>query len=368
MLELAKSLRPDIRSSFVSFSEGGLCRAFLDTVRGELLEANALQHDTPRLLAALADLVASLQRMRADVLCCHGYKANLLGILAARRLGIPVIAVARGWTGECLRVRLYEALDRRVLRWMDKVVCISHAQAEKVVAAGVPADRVAVFCNAVRCNRFGTPDPRYREELLHFFPRSMQHIVGAAGRLSPEKGFGVLVDAAASVVRQDSSVGFVLFGDGPLRDSLRERIESRGIQGNFVLAGFRHDLDDFMPHFDLLTLPSFTEGLPNVVLEAFAAGVPVVATAVGGTPEIVDDGQTGFLVPPGQPAQMANRIRQALSDPSWRREAGVLARETVERRFSFEVQAESYAALFATLLSQANGSRRPRPAKAASHA
>jgi len=368
MLGLGRELASFCESIFISFSEEGRCWHFVKEARNQSFDCFALKHDAPRGLAALREVIALLRATKTAILCCHGYKANLLGLLAARWLGIAVVTVSRGWTGESFRVRLYEALDRRVLRWIDRVVAVSHAQAEKVIAAGVPADRVTVIHNAIRCDRFATPDPGYREDLLDFFPRPMQHIVGAAGRLSPEKGFGVLVDAAASVVRQDSSVGFVLFGDGPLRDSLRERIESRGIQGNFVLAGFRHDLDNFMPHFDLLTLPSFTEGLPNVVLEAFAAGVPVVATAVGGTPEIVDDGQTGFLVPPGQPAQMANRIRQALSDPSWRREAGVLARETVERRFSFEVQAESYAALFATLLSQANGSRRPRPAKAASHA
>src|SRR5262249_8930565 len=148
---------------------------------------------------------------------------------------------------------------------------------------------------------FESAEPEYRQRLEAMFPRQPAVIVGAAGRLSPEKGFEVLIDAAAELVGTEQAaeslpVGFVLFGDGPLRGNLESQIAARGLQGRFQLAGFRSDLDKFYPHFDLLALPSYTEGLPNVVLEAFAAGVPVVATAVGGTPEAVMHGVNGYLV------------------------------------------------------------------------
>ncbi len=121
------------------------------------------------MLAALRELVLILRTWKPDLLVCHNIKPNLLGLLAARRLGIPVISVARGWTRECLRVRLYEALDRRVLRWMDKVVCVSEGQAAKVRRAGVREDKVAVIRNAVRPERFDHPDPAYRGQLLRMF-------------------------------------------------------------------------------------------------------------------------------------------------------------------------------------------------------
>ena len=314
MLEMAKSLPPEFRTTFVSFSENGLCGAFLDNVRDSRFQAVALRHDTPRLPAACRELIRLLPALGTDVLCCHGYKANLLGLLAARPCRIPVVAVSRGWTAECTRVRLYEALDRWVFRWMDKVVCVSEAQAEKVRNAGVPRHKIMVIPNAIRVERFAQPQPEYRERLRSLFHKPPRLIVGAAGRLSPEKGFKVLVEAAAQVVRQRPGVGFVLAGDGPQRTEIQSLIEAKGLGDAFRLTGFRTDLDRMFPHFDLFVLPSFTEGLPNVVLEAFAARVPVVATAVGGTLEAVEDRVNGYLVPPGEPGPLADRIARL----SWR--------------------------------------------------
>jgi len=361
MLELGRSLRPTCGTIFVSFAERGLCREFLARAESEGFHAACLEHDTPRLLAALCDLSRLLCRVSADALCCHGYKANLLGLLAARWLRIPVIAVSRGWTAETWRVRLYEVLDRRVLGRMDRVVCVSHAQAERVRRARVAPQKTMVIHNAVRADRFSGPRDGNRARLEQLFAEAPERIVGAAGRLSPEKGFEVLLDAAAEAVRDDPSVGFVLFGEGPLRDALAEKIRELGLKGRFVLAGSCPELDRLMPCFDLFALPSFTEGLPNVALEALAAGVPVVATAAGGTPEVVRDGENGYLVPPGNSAALAKRIADALSGEGLLRKFGSRGRQRVEKCFSFARQAESYVRLFAGLGVSASRSARSRP-------
>ena len=117
-----------------------------------------------------------------------------------------------------------------------------------------------------------------------------------------------------------------------------------------LLAGFHADLGDYLPHLDIAVLPSFTEGLPVVVLEASAAGVPVVATAVGGTPEAVEDGVSGYLVPPGEPAALAARICHLLRCETTRREMGQRGRDRVREHFSFETQSLHYQRLFASLL------------------
>jgi len=249
------------------------------------------------------------------VLLCHGYKADVLGRKAARRVDVPVVAVSRGWTGETWRVRLYDWLDRFCLRWMDRVVGVSEAQAVKVLRAGVRADRVRIIHNAVDPERFANADPSYRTKLEKYFRNPKSHIIGAAGRLSSEKGFAVLVAAAERVVRENSSVGFVLFGEGGERLALVEQIKSAGLAGSFCILGFRHDLDRFLPFFDVLALPSYTEGLPNIVLEACAANVPVVATAVGGTPEIIEDHLNGYLVAPGNAQALATRLLVLLRRP-----------------------------------------------------
>jgi glycosyltransferase involved in cell wall biosynthesis len=349
MLGLARTLAPAYRTVFVSFSEGGRCRSFLEEVRRFGFDGWALAHDTPRLLAAAGELVELLGRVGADVLCVHGYKAGMLGRWAARRRHIPVVAVSRGWTGEDLKVRLYETLDRIGLRWMDQIVCVSHGQAAKVLRTGVPAGRARVIPNAIHTERFASPDPEDRERLRAFFPTPPGRIVGAAGRLSPDKGFGVFIEAAAAVAPKDPGLGFVLFGDGPLRQKLERQAADAGLAGRFVFAGFRSDLDRFMPFLDLLVLPSFTEGMPNVVLEAFAAGVPVVATAVGGTPEVVEDGHSGYLVPPGDPVALARRLCDVLATEKGRRAFGRRGWERVRQEFTFAAQAHAYEDLFEEL-------------------
>ena len=359
MLELAASLPDGFRSLLVSFCEGGRCEALLERASRRGFPAMALRHDTPHLAAALGELVRLLRGCRADLLCCHGYKSNLLGLLAARRIGIPVISVSRGWTGESLRVRLYERLDRLVLRGMNRVVCVSNGQARKVCKAGVPKHRTVVIHNAVRADRFAQPIGEYRTELRRLFPEPPDLIVGAAGRLSKEKGFHVLVDAAAKVTMASASVGFVLFGDGRLREPLGEQIRARGLQRRFVLAGFQQELDRYLPHLDLMVLPSFTEGLPNVVLESLAAGVAVVATDVGGTPEVVCSGENGLLVPPGDRPALARRITEMLADDQRRREMGRRGRTWVKERFSFASQARAYQRLFDDLVPAKDGPGRP---------
>lgn len=346
MLGLAHHLPETYESVFLSFAEGGRCRQFLSTARHHGFEAARLNSDTPRLWSAVREIAGHLERFGADVLCCHGYKANVIGRMAARRQKIPVVAVARGWTGENFKIRLYERLDRFHLRWMDEVVCVSEAQAERVRRAGVRPERIHVICNAIDPMRFHEPDDRYRAKLMRYFRQPRSHIIGAAGRLSPEKGFAVLVTAAERVLREQPSVGFVLFGEGPERANLQKQINAAGLGQSFILAGFRADLDRFLPHFDLLALPSFTEGMPNVVLEAFAAGVPALATAVGGTPEVVEDGISGYLVPAGDAETMGERIAEALDDADELPDMGRRGRLCVQEKFGFAAQAEAYCDLF----------------------
>jgi glycosyltransferase involved in cell wall biosynthesis len=336
MLQLALRLPQSFRSVFVLFPDKGKSEAFRRKLQENGFEAIVLERDTPHLRAMVRELVRHLRDLGTSIVCCHGYKADLIGLIAARRNGVPVIAMSHGWTAETWKVQLYEALDRACLRLMDRVVCVSEGQAEKVRRAGVRADRVVVIRNAVRAERFDRADPADRRVLEAMFPRAPERIVGAAGRLSPEKGFDVLVEAAAIVARSDPGAGFIHFGDGPLRAAIRQRIDELGLEGRFILAGFRDDLDRFFPHWDLSVLPSFTEGLPTVVLESFAAGVPVVATAVGGTPEAVDDGVDGYLVPPGDPTALARRILEVLGAGDRRREMGRRGRERIRVEFSFD--------------------------------
>jgi glycosyltransferase involved in cell wall biosynthesis len=349
MLGLATALPTDYTTTFLSFPEAGRCRPFLAAARATGFDAAELTNDTPNLRGAVRELAAFLRGNLADVLVTHGYKSNLLGRPAARQAGVPVVSVSRGWTGENLKVWCYEAVDRIHLRFMDRVVCVSQGQADKVRQAGVPPERVRVIRNAARLSAFGKPDPAAAHRLRELAGGDGP-IVLAAGRLSPEKGFHILVEAAARLFGVAPAARVVLFGDGPERPRLVRRTRELGISDRFVMPGFRSDLDALLPWADMLVLPSLTEGLPNVALEAAAAGVPVVATAVGGTPEVVVNGQTGFLVPRADPNRLAARMSDLLMRPNWARAFGAAGRRRVEDQFSFAGQAQAYRALFAELV------------------
>jgi glycosyltransferase involved in cell wall biosynthesis len=346
ILGLARSMPCHIRTILWTFAESGRCLPFLEAAHRQGLEALALENNAPNYRASIEEIAARLSSTGADLLLCHGYKPDILGGLAAHRAGVPVVAVSRGWTGTTLKVRLNEALDRINMMRMDRVVCVSEGQAKKVSQAGIPSRKVVVIRNAICAEMFDRVDPLGHRDLLELFPEPPSRIVGAAGRLSPEKGFDILIRAASLTVRHAPGVGFVIFGEGPLHDSLVRRIDDEGLTGKVVLAPFTNELDRLIPHLDLLVLPSYTEGLPNVALEASAASVAIVATNVGGTPEVVEDGETGYLVPPGDPATMAARISELLSDRARRERMGRRGRKRIETHFTFEAQAQSYLRLF----------------------
>lgn len=349
MIGLATALPQNYQSVFLCFMEGGRAQPFVDAVRREGHTALAIQSNFPHLLHAAGEVSRFLRELRADVLMTHNYKPTIVGYMAARRIGIPIVAVSRGWTAATRRVRLYEALDRRFLHWVDRVVCVSQGQADKVRAAGVMDERLIVIRNAIRPERFSSPDPAGRDALAALFPSRPEQIVLAVGRLSPEKGFATLIESAQQVAARRRGIGVVLIGDGPLLDSLQRQIAAAGLGDRFVLAGFRNDVDRLMPHADLFVQSSFTEGMPNVVLEAMAASVPVVATSVGGTPEAVVDGQTGLLVPPGKPQALAEAMLKVLSDPEQLKQMGQAGRQRVMQMFTFQAQSEQYQRLIASL-------------------
>jgi glycosyltransferase involved in cell wall biosynthesis len=349
VLGLAEALRPAVETVFLSFSERGRARELLDEAGRRGFEAIELRHNAPRLWGAAGEVAEHVRRTGAEVICTNGYKPDIIGWLAARRAGAVVVATAHGWTGATWKVRLNEALDRWVMRRMDAVVSVSAAQAVKVRKAGVAPRRSHVIRNAVDAAAFENTDLSARWELESLFPRTPRHIVAACGRLSPEKGLSDFVAAAARALHQGADAGFVLFGDGPLRAMLEQQVRDYGLEKRFVLAGFRPNLNRFLPWCDLLVLPSYTEGLPVVVLEALASGVAVVATAVGGTPEVITDGVQGRLVPPGDIRILADRITETLADVNLRTALAARGRERVRTEFTFAAQAGEYLRLLSAV-------------------
>jgi glycosyltransferase involved in cell wall biosynthesis len=268
----------------------------------------------PRIVGRVRRLIATFA---PDVVVGHDYKANLVLAAAARRTGIPRAAVVHGYTGEDRKIRVFEAVDRRLLRRVEVAVAVSAATREALVESGVDPARVRLVENAIDVEAAAADARAGRVPLRAAFGATDGDLVVLAlGRLSPEKGHAVLVEAFREVVARVPAARLVLVGDGVLEPALRRAAAPLGER--VVFAGWRADPGHCLGAADVFALPSLREGLPLAVLEAMAAGVPVVASAVGGVPAALADGAAGVLVPPGDPGALAAALARLLADPERR--------------------------------------------------
>lgn len=224
-------------------------------------------------------------------------------------------------------------------------------------AVGVPAARISQIYNGVDVARFSVATERARGPLAAApFHCAGAFVVGTVGRLQAVKDQVLLVRALARALAQQPSarsrLRLVVVGDGPLRGELQQAVDQAKLADVAWLAGERSDVPDWLRALDLFVLPSRSEGISNTILEAMASGLPVIATRVGGNPELVDAPSTGSLVPAGDEAALAEAILAALSDPARARAQGAAGRRRIEQRFSLDAMVASYESMYERLLAR----------------
>jgi len=234
---------------------------------------------------------------------------------------------------------------RTVIKLADRVVSVSQATAKWLVEErGVSPRQIEVIPYGVDLTRFKkAKDPKLIKELG--LP-SDAPIIGMVARLQPQKGHIYLFDAAAKILKAVPNTRFVLVGGGPDSEKLENIVIQKGLKDTFHFLGYRDDVPRLLGLFDIFTLPSLFEGLPNVVLEAMACGLPVVATPVDGTKEAVVPDETGILVPTKNPAMLADALIALLKNPDRAKELGDKGRRRVENEFSLELQVERFENLY----------------------
>lgn len=304
--------------------------------------------------ASVNHLRSLLQERRPSLLCCHGYKPLVLSLLAKRGIKIPVIAFSRGHTAENLKIRFFEAIERRLLHRVQAVVAVSQGYADILIRQGINPNSITIARNAVDMQKFASfiENKCSTRHALGFSDKDF--LIATAGRLSPEKAQLDLLTAFTRLGTRERPVHLVLCGDGPMRRHLERYVEQSGsLHVHFL--GHRADLDALMPVFDLFVLPSLTEGLPNVLLEAASCRVPIVATQVGGVPEIVTHGVSGLLVEPGNFEQLCQAIENCLADQAQTARFAEAALKTIESDYGFAKQARVLEGLYNRLLEQYAG-------------
>jgi glycosyltransferase involved in cell wall biosynthesis len=288
-----------------------------------------------------------LRRWRPSIVQTHGYKATAL-VYLLRRLGVrwPWIGFFHGSTTENLKTRLYHWIDRHLLGSADCIVVMAQAQAR---AFRDSPRRVRIIHNAVLGPMSPSPSPE-RDQLAAVIGALPRPIIGVVGRLSPEKGVDLFLDACATLVRQGLAFSAIVAGDGPERSGLEARCRRLALAPSVRFLGQIANVDVVYDLLDLLVLPSRSEGLPNTLLEAMRADLPVVATSVGAVPEVVGTSSAARLVPPGSALALAEAIESALTggDPP----QAAVARRDVVSAFSLERRLEAHMRLYRDVLEE----------------
>jgi glycosyltransferase involved in cell wall biosynthesis len=291
----------------------------------------------------ISRLARLIERYGPDLVHLHSRRgADWLGALAARRCRRPAVLTRRVTNPEPpwvvpVKYKLYQ-----------RVIAISQAIADGLTEAGVRADKIRLVHSAVPpAAANGWERARFLET---FDLPSDAVVVGMAAQFIRRKGHDVLIRALPALRVSHPDLRFLLFGKGPLFGDVRRQLEAGFLDDRVSLIGFRDDFREFIGCLDLLVHPALDEGLGVVLLEAAAAGVPVVATPVGGIPEIVRDGETGLLVPPEDPAALARAIHQLIDDAPARRAMGEAGRRLVDESFSIHAMVEGNHAVYREVL------------------
>jgi glycosyltransferase involved in cell wall biosynthesis len=286
-----------------------------------------------------------------DIVHAHEYKTDLLAYLLAKRAGVVPLATAHGWTGHSWRERrVYYPADRRLLAHFPRVIAVSGEIKQTLVRAGASADRVEVLLNGIDANHFRRDRSVEAAARLRFGVAAGDVVIGAVGRLEPQKRFDLLIDAFVELQRTRPALRLLIAGEGSQRPALERKITGLGDSGRRVSLVGQVDVIPFHHALDLFVQSSEYEGTPNVVLEAMAMETPIVATDVGGTSELAADGEHAIIVPAGRVDRLAGAMATLLGDGNATAARVRQARSRVEAELSFGRRVAAVNAVYRSVL------------------
>ena len=312
---------------------------FWDSLRSSGVATRALVVRGRGYRAERRGVVEALAAHGSEILHTHGYRPDVVDAPAARARGVATVSTVHGFTGGGWRNRLYEWMQRRAFRRFDAVVAVSERLRGELAASGVPVERLHTVRNAWQ--PVDPPLPRDRARAAMGLPASGP-VVGWIGRLTGEKAPDVMLSALAHLP-DGTRLAFV--GDGPMRQELEAAAAAGGWADRVSWVGAVPGAGRMLQAFDAVAISSWTEGTPMVLLEAMAAGVPLVSTAVGGIPDVVSDAEA-VLVPAGRPEALAEGLGRMLAGGSAVEQRVGAARSRLEREFALGPWVERYRVIY----------------------
>ena len=309
-------------------------------------------------LMALLRLRGFIKKNGYDIVHTHSSKAGIVGRIAAWMARTPVVVhTVHGWGFHDhmhpLKRGLYVFLEKICRRISDRLIVVTQLDADAGMkyGIGVPDDYEKIY-SAIDLDEFSSVniDVEAKKKELGLAPNAP--VVGCVGRLSPQKAPDIFMRMAAEVLKSNPRVNFLYVGGGPLRSDIEALIEELGIADRVVLTGLRRDVPELLHVMDVFVLLSLWEGLPRVFSQAMAAGLPVVASNVGGAAEVVHDGKNGYVVPPGDYQAPAQRVLELVADPQLRENMGAEGRKVADPDFDVHHMVRRIHELYQDIMKQ----------------
>ena len=329
-------------------------KEFLEKFKDKVIYVEQLQREINPLtdFLALVRLYRIFRQENFDIVHTHTAKTGILGRIAARLAGVPKVVHFShghnfyGYFGP-LGSRLVIMLERFMARFTDKFIVLTELEKNdmSVYKVAQPA-KVVVINSGLELNKYRNVNINKAGKKKELQLEENELVVGMISRLEPIKGPQYLVEAAKSVIANMSGIKFLIVGEGSLKAKLAGRCRELGMADKFVFTGWREDIPEILSLLDILVLPSLNEAVGRVLIEAGAAGVPVVATKVGGIPEIVRDQETGLLVPPQDIDSLTKAIILLAQNKETRKNLGEVARKWIDEKFSADNMVASVANLY----------------------
>jgi glycosyltransferase involved in cell wall biosynthesis len=298
-------------------------------------------------LKAFSRLKKVISDQQADIVHTHGYKADLYGLFAVRGMKIKLAATCHNWLEGDLFLRFYQWLDKKVLRRVGSIAAVSAVIAGELEAAGISRDKIKIIPNGIDLDSFRDIDPTgSKAKRAEFNISAEDRVLITVGRLSSEKGLDILLEAAAAIKDKFPDFKILLTGDGPLAETLKALAGKLGLGNKVIFAGRREDVAGLLAAADIFVLPSLIEGMPVSLLEAMAAKVPVIASAVGEIPAIIENGVSGILCTPGDKEDLSKSLLLLLTNAEKGRELADKALSTVTAKYSLDTMTRQYTKLY----------------------
>jgi glycosyltransferase involved in cell wall biosynthesis len=303
--------------------------------------------------SAVGKVRSLIADLKPRLIVSHDYRALAITLLARPKSGLPVVAIAHGWTSQSFKVRVYEFIEGKLLKRVEAVAAVSKPKFAELGRLGISPERLRLIENGVQ-----VPPPTElgrRPELkrdLDCEPDTV--LIGSVGRLSIEKGHRILIQAAALLRDRYPRARFVLIGDGPLRDELKSLAVELGVDKIVRFGGWRSDMETVYRGLDIFALPSFTEGLPMALLEAMSYGVPSVTTRVGGCPDVIATEQMGRLCSTGDPSAFAEAMAPLIESAALRASMSEAGYARVSEHYSMARYVREFSELYDQVIEGAN--------------